>query len=100
MALTLTHPTAGPANTPVVLTLPPDLLAEVDALAGARGRSRFIEEATRAALRRERLRAMHRTVAGALRAEDYPEWATDEDVVAWVQRSRAEESSDPAVTPD
>lgn len=26
MALTLTHPTAGPANTPVVLTLPPDLI--------------------------------------------------------------------------
>jgi hypothetical protein len=84
---------------PTNLTLPPDLIAEVDALAGSRGRSRFIEEATRAALGREHLRAMHRTVAGSLRAEDYPEWATSDDVVTWVRRSRAEESAsdrDPA----
>jgi hypothetical protein len=80
---------------PTNLTLPPDLIAQVDAVAGSRGRSRFIEEATRAALRREQLRAMHRSVAGALRAEDYPEWATPEAVVEWVRRSRMEESAHP-----
>jgi metal-responsive CopG/Arc/MetJ family transcriptional regulator len=84
---------------PTNLTLPSDLIAEVDAVAGARGRSRFIEEATRAALRREQLRAMHRSVGGALRAEDYPEWSTSDDVVAWVRRSRAEESSAPDQAP-
>lgn len=80
---------------PTNLTLPVDLVAQVDAIAGSRGRSRFIEEATRAAVRREQLRAMHATVAGALTAEDYPQWATSEAVVAWVRESRAEELQDP-----
>lgn len=74
------------------LTLPPDLIAEVDAVAGARGRSRFIEEATRAALRREQLRAMHRAVAGALREEDHPAWSTSDAVVTWVRESRSASS--------
>jgi hypothetical protein len=80
---------------PTNLTLPPDLIAQVDAVAGSRGRSRFIEEATRAALRREQLRAMHRSVAGALPAEDYPEWSTSEGVIEWVRASRADASAGP-----
>lgn len=86
---------------PTNLTLPVDLVAQVDAIAGARGRSRFIEEATRAAIRREKLRVMHASVAGALKVEDYPQWATSADVVAWVRGSRAEERlpTDPASDP-
>ncbi len=80
---------------PTNLTLLVDLVAQVDAIAGARGRSRFIEEATRVAIRREQLRVMHTSVAGALTAEDYPHWATSEDVVAWVRGSRAEELLEP-----
>ena len=92
-------PTAAPGQTtpkrdrvPTNLSLPRDLVAEVDAVAGARGRSRFIEEATHQALRRERLRLMIERTAGVLRAEDYPTWRTSEDVVAWVRAMRAEET--------
>ena len=85
--------TAGRA--PTNLTLPVDLVAQVDAIAGARGRSRFIEEATRAAIRREQLRTMHASVAGSLKAGDYPQWATSDDVVAWVRASRSEEPLEP-----
>ena len=76
---------------PTNLTLPVDLVAQVDAIAGASGRSRFIEDATRAAIRREQLRALHASIAGVLTAEDHPQWATSDDVVAWVRESRAEE---------
>ncbi len=77
---------------PTNLTLPRDLVSEVDAVAGERGRSRFIEDATRYALRRARLRQAIERTAGVLRAEDYPEWRTSEDVVAWVRALRAEET--------
>lgn len=85
--MTMRTRTRAPTN----LTLPLDLVAQVDAIAGARGRSRFIEEATRAAIRREQLRQMHETVAGVLAAENYPQWATSEAVVAWVRESRSED---------
>ncbi len=77
---------------PTNLTLPRSLVAEVDAVAGERGRSRFIEDATRYALRRERLRLAIERTAGVLRAEDYPQWRTSADVVEWVRALRAEET--------
>ena len=84
--------TLARGRVPTNLTLPRSLVAEVDAVAGERGRSRFIEEATRFALRRERLRLAIEQTAGALRAEDYPHWRTSDDVVAWVRALRAEET--------
>lgn len=78
------------------LMLPADLVASVDAVAGPRVRSRFIEEATREALHRERLRSMHARVAGALSSSDYPHWATADDVQSWVRASRAEVAEPPA----
>jgi hypothetical protein len=67
-------------------------VAELDAVAGPRNRSAFVEQALRKAIKRERLRiAMERT-AGVLRAEDYPHWATPELVVKWVRELRAEET--------
>lgn len=79
---------------PTNLTLPRSLVAEVDAVAGERGRSRFIEDATRYALRRERLRLSIERTAGAWAGDEGlpPEWATSEGVVAWVRALRAEET--------
>jgi metal-responsive CopG/Arc/MetJ family transcriptional regulator len=77
------------------LSLPVDLVAEVDAVAGPRNRSAFIEDAIRRKLRREQLRAAIERTAGSLSADDYPHWRTSEDVVAWVRDLRAEET-DPA----
>jgi predicted transcriptional regulator len=81
------------------LMLPADLVAEIDELAGPRNRSRFIEEAARAKLKREQLRVALERSAGAWKAEDYPEFATSEMVVEWVRKIRAEET-DPGPDPD
>jgi metal-responsive CopG/Arc/MetJ family transcriptional regulator len=72
------------------LLLPKDLVAEVDRYAGQRGRSRYVAEALRERLRRDRLREAVRSTAGAWTAEEYPQFATSEDVVAWVRERRSE----------
>jgi len=74
------------------LMLPADLVAEIDEVAGPRNRSRFIEEAARAKLKREQLRLAIERTAGAWKAEDYPEFATSQMVVEWVRKIRAEET--------
>lgn len=70
------------------VVLPEDLLKEVDRVAGKRKRSRFIEEAVRDRLSREALRLALEKTAGILRAEDYPEWSTPEQISAWVHDLR------------
>ncbi len=79
------------------LLLPKDLVEEVDHFAGERGRSRYVAEALRARVRRDRLREAVAQTAGVLRAEDYPEWSTSEKVVEWV-RARRSEVTDPGET--
>ena len=74
------------------LTLPRDLVRELDAVAGPRNRSAFVEEAVRYRLKRERLRRSIVETAGALAGKDYPHWATSEKVVEWVRQLRAEET--------
>ena len=84
---------------PVNLSLPVDLVEQLDAITGPRTRSAFAEEALRTAVRRERLRVAIEQTAGALKTEDYPHWRTSEDVVRWVRAMRAEVTSsepDPA----
>lgn len=73
---------------PTNLSLPADLVAEVDAIAGRRNRSAFVEEALRNALKRERLRIALEHTAGAWSAAEYPEFATSEQVVEWVREQR------------
>jgi metal-responsive CopG/Arc/MetJ family transcriptional regulator len=74
------------------LSLPRDLVEELDSVAGKRNRSAFVEEAIRHRLRREHLRRMIEETAGSLDTGNYPEWETSEDVVAWVRARRAEET--------
>ena len=72
------------------LVLPEALVAEVDRIAGPRMRSSYIAEAVEARLRRDRLREVVERTAGVWKAEDYPEFATPDAVVAWVRARRAE----------
>jgi metal-responsive CopG/Arc/MetJ family transcriptional regulator len=72
------------------LLLPKELLDEVDHFAGERGRSRYVADALRTRLRRDRLGEVIEATAGVLRPEDYPEWSTSEKVVEWVRASRSE----------
>ena len=70
--------------------LPAELVREVDEMVGARRRSRFVEEAIRNQLKREKLAAALRDTAGSLRG-DYPEWKSPEQVSAWVAERREED---------
>jgi predicted transcriptional regulator len=77
---------------PVNLSLPEDLVADLDEVAGPRRRSAFAEEALRRAIKREQWRVAIERTAGSLPMEHYPHWRTSEDVVAWVRMMRAEET--------
>lgn len=78
---------------PVNMSLPEELVRQLDEVAGPRSRSAFAEDALRRAIRREKLRVAIERTAGSLRAEDYPHWRTSEDVVRWVEEMRAEVTS-------
>ena len=80
------------------LMLPPELVAEVDRIAGPRNRSRYVAEAVAARVRRDHLKEVWDRSFGILKKEDHPEWATSEMVVEWVRARRAEET-DPGPDP-
>jgi len=70
------------------IVIPKDLVRTVDALVGRRKRSAFFEEAVREKVARMNLlRALDET-AGAIKAEDHPEWASSRDVAGWVSDLR------------
>lgn len=72
------------------LTLPADLLDEVDAVAGPRGRSRYVAEAVQQRLRRDRLGKAIRDTAGILAGGEHA--MNRAEVSRWVQHLRSEES--------
>ncbi|HET8571029.1 MAG TPA: ribbon-helix-helix protein, CopG family [Candidatus Limnocylindria bacterium] len=72
------------------LTLPDELMAEVDELAGPRGRSRYVAEAVAQRVKRDRLGVAIRDTAGAMVGR--PGAMTPDEVVAFVDRLRSEES--------
>ena len=80
------------------LMLPPELVAEVDRIAGPRNRSRYVAEAVQARVRRDHLKEVWDRSFGILKKEDHPEWATSDMVVEWVRALRAEET-DPGPDP-
>ena len=72
------------------VTLPAELLREVDSLAGARGRSAFVAEAVTAKVKRERLRRALDATRGVMVGT--PGWMTPEESLAWVRAQREEET--------
>jgi metal-responsive CopG/Arc/MetJ family transcriptional regulator len=72
------------------LTLPEDLLAEVDALAGPRGRSRYVAEAVARRVKRDKLGKAIRESAGALVGA--PSEMSREQVSVWIEELRSEET--------
>jgi predicted transcriptional regulator len=72
------------------LLLPEELVAEVDRIAGPRGRSRYVAEALEDRLRRDRLRQAALSAAGSWRG--HPDFPTSEAVIEWVRRLRREET--------
>jgi hypothetical protein len=73
------------------VVLPAELVAEIDALVGTRGRSRFITQASQERLQRERmLRAVEEGFA-LWKDEDHPELQGPEGTLGWVRRIREED---------
>jgi hypothetical protein len=72
------------------ISLPEDLVREIDEYAGPRGRSAFIEDAVRRKLLNERQkRAIERaSELPGLDPKDYPHWATPELTSQWVHDMR------------
>ena len=71
------------------LTLPEDLLREVDEIAGPGGRSRYVAEALGQRLKRDRLRRAVDATAGTLRGKEHQ--LSRDEVSAWVEQLRAED---------
>jgi metal-responsive CopG/Arc/MetJ family transcriptional regulator len=72
------------------LTLPEELLAEVDQLAGPRGRSRYVAEAVAQRVRRDRLGKAIAEAAGSLARSTRP--MSRDEVSAWIDQLRSEET--------
>ena len=70
------------------VVLPQDLLAEIDALVGPRGRSAFLVEVLREEVRRRRLLEFLSSKEPVLKDEDYPEFRDGAE--AWVRKVRDE----------
>jgi hypothetical protein len=66
--------------------IPSDLLREIDALVGPRGRTAFLLETAKQELRRRKLLSFLESKDAAWKEENPPE----EDSAAWVRKLRAE----------
>jgi Arc/MetJ-type ribon-helix-helix transcriptional regulator len=80
------------------VTLPPEMISEIDALAGPRGRSAYVAEAVHARLKRDRLRkVLDETYAAA---GERPSWTDPEAAYRWVRAMREGEGRDERTNPD
>ena len=72
------------------LSLPKELVEELDAVAGKRNRSAYVEALLEKELRRERIRRAWEAVRGAWAGKGPPEWDEPDGVDNWVRALRAE----------
>ncbi len=75
---------------PTNLSLPKDLVEELDAIAGKRNRSAYVEAVLEKHLRRERMKQAWEAARGILK--DDPRFPTSDAVVEWVRALRAEKT--------
>ena len=73
------------------LTLPQDLLEAIDAVAGPRGRSRYVADAVRQRLRRDQLRSAIDASSGTFIGT--ADALNRDEVSEWVDALRAEETA-------
>jgi hypothetical protein len=79
------------------ILLPEDLLREIDALVGPRGRSSFLVETARHEVRRQKLLHFLESKDPAWKDRDHPELA--EGAAAWVHKLRTDSEGRGAVRP-
>jgi len=68
------------------VTLPEELLRQVDELAGPRGRSRYVAEAVASQVKRDRRRRVFEETFGVMVGK--PGWMSPDDVIDFVNASR------------
>jgi len=78
----------GTQRTPVVL--PAELVAEIDAVVGARKRSNYIQEAIEERLLRDRQLKGLEAGFGAWKDEDHPELTGPDGTEGWIRQLRSE----------
>ncbi|MCK4388054.1 MAG: hypothetical protein KAW00_04700 [Dehalococcoidia bacterium] len=76
-----------------VIKFPLEVIGELDRLVQPGKRTKFVVEATKEKLERVKLGAALAKTAGSLKSEDYPEFATSEDVAKWVRELRQRDFS-------
>ena len=76
-----------------VIKFPLEVIGDLERLVRQGKRSEFVVEATREKLERVRLGEALAKTAGSLTTENYPEFATSEDVAKWVRELRARDFS-------
>lgn len=75
------------------VVLPEELVQEIDALVGRRGRSRYVTQALEERLSRERRSAAARAFVGSIKEGEVPEWDTAESAAKWVHDLRRTKSA-------
>ena len=75
-------------KTKVHLTFPPEIITEVDDLVGRRGRSKFVAEAAKEKINRERFSKALEECAGAWKIDDHPELSSTKNVIKFVEKLR------------
>jgi metal-responsive CopG/Arc/MetJ family transcriptional regulator len=68
------------------VTLPTEVIAEIDELAGPRGRSAYVAEAVQARLKRDRMRKILDETYGA--ASGHSEWKDADEAYRWARSLR------------
>ena len=68
------------------VTLPEEMIREIDEMAGPRGRSAYVAEAVRSRLKRDRMRRVFAENFGATRSTS--EWRSSDEVYRWVRSLR------------
>jgi len=76
-----------------VIKFPLEVIGELDKLVQPGKRTKFVVEATKEKLERVKLGEALVKTAGSLKSEDYPEFATSEDVAKWVRELRQRDFS-------
>jgi hypothetical protein len=89
MSIPYTHSVIDVSLARTNLTLPRELLREVDAVAGPRGRSRYVAEAVAQRVKRDRLLSALDSAAGSLVPKGGRPMSRA-DVSAWVEELRSE----------
>jgi hypothetical protein len=72
--------------------LPDDVVAAIDELVGQRGRSSFLTDAAREAIKRRRLKSFLASDEAAWKSKDHPELADGADAYVGAMRQEGEKS--------